>query len=113
MANAGPNTNGSQFFICHQDLTGKLPKNYTIFGQVTKGMDVVDAIAARRATRSDLPDEPVAMTGGRRSTRTESGLGGPRGTADAHATNVKEFTSRSASKPLAFGHRTRRMRLRC
>jgi len=32
MANAGPNTNGSQFFICHQDLTGKLPKNYTLFG---------------------------------------------------------------------------------
>src|SRR5918992_2562395 len=44
MANAGPNTNGSQFFICHQDLTGRLPKNYTLFGGVTKGMDVVDAI---------------------------------------------------------------------
>ena len=52
MANAGPNTNGSQFFICHQDLTGKLPKNYTLFGQVTKGMDVVDEIVARRATRA-------------------------------------------------------------
>ena len=50
MANAGPNTNGSQFFICHADLTGRLPKNYTLFGQVTKGMDVVDAIASRRAT---------------------------------------------------------------
>ena len=37
MANAGPNTNGSQFFICHADLTGKLPKNYTLFGQVTEG----------------------------------------------------------------------------
>ena len=49
MANAGPNTNGSQFFICHQDLTGKLPKNYTLFGQVTKGMDVVDAIVVRAA----------------------------------------------------------------
>src|SRR5688500_11512517 len=34
MANAGPNTNGSQFFIVHQDLTGKLPKNYTLFGQI-------------------------------------------------------------------------------
>ena len=32
MANAGPNSNGSQFFICHQDLTGRLPKNYTLFG---------------------------------------------------------------------------------
>ena len=44
------------------DLTGKLPKNYTIFGQVTKGMDVVDKIVARPAERRDLPDQPVAMT---------------------------------------------------
>jgi cyclophilin family peptidyl-prolyl cis-trans isomerase len=62
MANAGPNTNGSQFFICHQDLTGKLPKNYTIFGQVTKGLDVVDQIAGAPRNARDLPDEPVAMT---------------------------------------------------
>lgn len=62
MANAGPNTNGSQFFICHQDLTGKLPKNYTIFGQVTKGLDVVDAIAAGATGAGDKPLEPVAMT---------------------------------------------------
>jgi cyclophilin family peptidyl-prolyl cis-trans isomerase len=61
MANAGPNTNGSQFFICHQDLTGKLPKNYTIFGQVTKGLDVVDQIASAPRNARDLPDEPVAM----------------------------------------------------
>jgi len=46
MANAGPNTNGSQFFIVLDDLRGKLPKNYTIFGRVTEGMDVVDAIAS-------------------------------------------------------------------
>jgi cyclophilin family peptidyl-prolyl cis-trans isomerase len=63
MANAGPNTNGSQFFICHQDLTGKLPKNYTLFGQVTKGMDVVDAIVSAPRNSKDLPDEPVAITG--------------------------------------------------
>jgi cyclophilin family peptidyl-prolyl cis-trans isomerase len=62
MANAGPNTNGSQFFICHQDLTGKLPKNYTIFGQVTKGLEVVDAIANAPRNSRDLPNEPVAMT---------------------------------------------------
>ena len=61
MANAGPNTNGSQFFICHQDLTGKLPKNYTIFGQVTKGLDIVDQIAGAPRNARDLPDEPVAM----------------------------------------------------
>ena len=62
MANAGPNTNGSQFFICHQDLTGRLPKNYTLFGQVTKGLDVVDAIATAPRNGNDLPDSPVAMT---------------------------------------------------
>ena len=61
MANAGPNTNGSQFFICHQDLTGKLPKNYTLFGQVTAGMDVVDAIVGAPRDGRDLPDQPVAM----------------------------------------------------
>ena len=60
MANAGPNTNGSQFFICHQDLTGRLPKSYTLFGQVTKGLDVVDAIAS--AADKENPSDPVAMT---------------------------------------------------
>src|SRR5215831_16135901 len=44
MANAGPNTNGSQFFIMHTD--NPLPPNYTIFGRVTQGQDVVNAIAA-------------------------------------------------------------------
>jgi cyclophilin family peptidyl-prolyl cis-trans isomerase len=64
MANAGPNTNGSQFFIVHQDLTGgKLPKNYTLFGLVTKGMEVVDAIVGAPRNAKDLPDDPVAMTG--------------------------------------------------
>ncbi len=62
MANAGKNTNGSQFFICHQDLTGKLPKNYTLFGQVTKGMEVVDQIVGAPRDSKDFPDSPVAMT---------------------------------------------------
>ena len=43
MANAGPNTNGSQFFIMHKDVP--IAKNYVIFGKVTKGLEVVDAIA--------------------------------------------------------------------
>jgi cyclophilin family peptidyl-prolyl cis-trans isomerase len=43
MANAGPNTNGSQFFIMHQDY--QLQPNYTIFGQVTTGLDVLDKLA--------------------------------------------------------------------
>jgi peptidyl-prolyl cis-trans isomerase B (cyclophilin B) len=62
MANAGPNTNGSQFFICQADLSGRLPKNYTIFGQVTKGMDVVDQIVNAPRNSRDLPDSPVAIT---------------------------------------------------
>jgi len=44
MANAGPNTNGSQFFICLDNVG--LPHSYTIFGDVTSGMDAVDAVAA-------------------------------------------------------------------
>jgi cyclophilin family peptidyl-prolyl cis-trans isomerase len=62
MANSGPNTNGSQFFIVHQDLTGKLPKQYTLFGVVTRGLDVVDTIANAPRNSRDLPNEPVAMT---------------------------------------------------
>ena len=60
MANAGPNTNGSQFFIMHADYA--LPKNYTIFGQVTKGIEVVDQIAAAPRNARDLPENPVSMT---------------------------------------------------
>ncbi|MFO8010581.1 MAG: peptidylprolyl isomerase [Dehalococcoidia bacterium] len=45
MANRGPDTNGSQFFICEEALPD-LPKNYTIFGRVTEGMDVVREIAS-------------------------------------------------------------------
>jgi cyclophilin family peptidyl-prolyl cis-trans isomerase len=44
MANAGPNTNGSQFFVCLDDV--RLPHAYTIFGKVTSGMETVDSIAA-------------------------------------------------------------------
>lgn len=45
MANAGPHTNGSQFFICLEDAG--LPHSYTIFGKVTEGLEAVDAIAAQ------------------------------------------------------------------
>jgi cyclophilin family peptidyl-prolyl cis-trans isomerase len=66
MANAGPNTNGSQFFIVLDDLRGKLPKNYTIFGKVTGGLDIVDAIAQTpttvgRSGEKSTPTEPVTL----------------------------------------------------
>ena len=44
MANAGKNTNGSQFFVCLDDLRGGLAKSYNLFGQVVEGLDVVDSI---------------------------------------------------------------------
>ncbi len=57
MANSGPNTNGSQFFIVLAD-SGLAPK-YSIFGRVTAGMDAVDAIAA--AADAENPSHPIAM----------------------------------------------------
>jgi cyclophilin family peptidyl-prolyl cis-trans isomerase len=51
MANAGPDTNGSQFFIMHQDY--QLPPAYVIFARVTKGMEVVDALASTPTALGD------------------------------------------------------------
>jgi cyclophilin family peptidyl-prolyl cis-trans isomerase len=59
MANAGPNTNGSQFFIMHIDYA--LPPNYTIFGRVIAGQDVVDAIASTPTDPGDKPRSAVTM----------------------------------------------------
>ena len=59
MANSGPNTNGSQFFIMHKDYP--LPHSYSIFGKVTAGLEVVDAIAASRTDGSDRPLEKIVM----------------------------------------------------
>ncbi|HKZ78233.1 MAG TPA: peptidylprolyl isomerase [Pyrinomonadaceae bacterium] len=59
MANAGPNTNGSQFFIMHVDYP--LQPNYTIFGRVIEGQDIVNAIATSQTDRSDRPVEEVKM----------------------------------------------------
>lgn len=52
MANSGPNTNGSQFFICTVDDRRKLAKNYNLFGQVVTGMDVVTSIGQGDVMRS-------------------------------------------------------------
>jgi cyclophilin family peptidyl-prolyl cis-trans isomerase len=59
MANAGPNTNGSQFFIMHADYP--LPPIYTIFGKLTSGEDVLDAIATAPTGAQDRPHDPVSM----------------------------------------------------
>ncbi|MEX2515082.1 MAG: peptidylprolyl isomerase [Candidatus Paceibacterota bacterium] len=59
MANSGPNTNGSQFFIMHQDQ--QLPFNYTIFGYVTEGMDVVDEVAAVETDARDKPLDDIVI----------------------------------------------------
>jgi cyclophilin family peptidyl-prolyl cis-trans isomerase len=59
MANAGPNTNGSQFFIMHRDYG--LPHSYTIFGQVTSGMEAVDSIAGSSTDGSDRPHDDVVI----------------------------------------------------
>ena len=59
MANAGPNTNGSQFFIMHIDYP--LPPSYTKFGNVIEGQDVIDAIAETPTNERDKPLEPVVM----------------------------------------------------
>lgn len=60
MANAGPNTNGSQFFIMHADTS--LPKNYVIFGRVTKGIEVVDTIATVPVTKRPTGEESKPVT---------------------------------------------------
>ena len=59
MANSGPNTNGSQFFIMHTDYA--LPPLYVKFGQVIEGQDVVDQIAEVKTNERDKPLEPVVM----------------------------------------------------
>ena len=62
MANSGPNTNGSQFFIVTADACPWLDGKHTVFGQVTAGLDVVDAICASDRDGQDRPRTPVTMS---------------------------------------------------
>jgi cyclophilin family peptidyl-prolyl cis-trans isomerase len=72
MANAGPNTNGSQFFIVTGPNGVALPPLYSLFGQVTKGQDVAEAISNVPRDATDKPNTPVTIDS---VTITESGTG--------------------------------------
>jgi cyclophilin family peptidyl-prolyl cis-trans isomerase len=61
MANAGPNTNGSQFFIVTTDAAPWLDGKHTVFGKVTAGQDVVDRISAAERDGRDRPLEPITI----------------------------------------------------
>jgi peptidyl-prolyl cis-trans isomerase B (cyclophilin B) len=61
MANSGPNTNGSQFFIVTTTAAPWLDGKHTVFGQVTNGMDAVDALEAIPTDARDMPEEPALI----------------------------------------------------
>ena len=61
MANAGPNTNGSQFFIVTTDAAPWLDGKHTVFGRITNGMDAVDSIERVETGRNDRPVEPPVI----------------------------------------------------
>lgn len=63
MANAGPNTNGSQFFFVTTEAAPWLNGKHTVFGQITGGMDVIDKIEGTETDGRDMPLEPILIEG--------------------------------------------------
>ncbi len=61
MANAGPNTNGSQFFVVTAGATPWLDRKHTVFGKVTAGMDIVDRISQADRDDNDRPSTPITI----------------------------------------------------
>src|SRR5829696_9439883 len=61
MANAGPNTNGSQFFLISGSSGVQLPPQYSLFGKIVKGLDVLDAMQRVATDRNDRPHEDVVI----------------------------------------------------
>ena len=61
MANAGPNTNGSQFFLVSGASGVGLPPHYSLFGQITEGLDILDAMQNVATDRSDRPHDDVVI----------------------------------------------------
>jgi cyclophilin family peptidyl-prolyl cis-trans isomerase len=61
MANAGPNTNGSQFFLISGPSGAGLPPQYSLFGKIVKGLDVLDAMQRVSTDRNDRPHEDVVI----------------------------------------------------
>ena len=62
MANAGPDTNGSQFFIVTAEECSWLDGKHTVFGRVSEGMDVVDRLEATPVDAQDRPSEPIGIS---------------------------------------------------
>ena len=74
MANAGPNTNGSQFFIVTIPAADWLDGKHTVFGEVVEGMDAVDAIEGTQTGPGDRPVEPQVIERGTRRVATNGAL---------------------------------------